>query len=341
MKKIFLIILFNILFFTALVVITGYYIDNNICKDVLPYWLNNKIIRWNIDESKIDIEKYAFEINPIIHLESNSENFNKFCGEERLKFGEEYSKNPILVLGCSYAYGQGLKLEQTFPYLLANITKRPIYNFSQCGSHILANLQELENYSGAEKGEKINNAEYVIYVYMHDHINRYLRVDDLYVNYKYLDDFQQNKFLNYFMKIQLFRLLYYSFKINNIINGGGRDNIEMFIENSSQYLKKIMLSSYKKIKEIAPKAKFIIIIYDEKMPDENGNLKIKYDSEVLNSHIWQEINNETDIEVIHTKDITGFVFDKDYKLKKDISDWHPNEKAWAVFTPKFAKKYIN
>ena len=29
-----------------------------------------------------------------------------------------------------------------------------------------------------------------------------------------------------------------------------------------------------------------------------------------------------------------------YKLKEDIVDWHPTAKAWEVFTPMFAEKYI-
>ena len=101
------------------------------------------------------------------------------------------------------------------------------------------------------------------------------------------------------------------------------------------------MKSYHHIKTIAPNAKFIIIVYDEKLPADEDNLTIKYDSEILNSHIWKELENETDITIVHTKDITGFLFDKDYKLKQDIANWHPNEKAWQVFTPKFAKNYIN
>ena len=30
----------------------------------------------------------------------------------------------------------------------------------------------------------------------------------------------------------------------------------------------------------------------------------------------------------------------DYKLEEEICDWHPNARAWAEFTPKFAEKYI-
>ena len=165
--------------------------------DGLPKLLNDKIMKWNIDESKIDIQKYDVEKNKVVNVEFNDKNYNKFCGEERVKFGEEYNKNPIVILGCSYAYGQGLKSEQTFPYLLANITKRPIYNFSKCGTHILVDIRELEIFTTEEDRKKINKADYVIYLYMHDHINRYLNINDVYVNYKYFYDFQTNKFLNY------------------------------------------------------------------------------------------------------------------------------------------------
>ena len=247
-------------------------------------------------------------------------------------------------MGGSYAYGHGLKREQTFSYLLSNITKRPIYNFSNCGGFIWTSLDNIRYFIEINEDNinKLKNSEYVIYIYMHDHINRFLVINIMYNFYEYLISPKTNVFVKNILKIPVFRFLFIEQKINRIVNSEkNKEYINRFAQNSSKFLKNSILLSYEHIKEIAPKAKFIIIIYDEKMPDENGNLKIKYDSEVLNSHIWQEINNETDIEVIHTKDITGFVFDKDYKLKKDISDWHPNEKAWAVFTPKFAKKYIN
>ena len=60
----------------------------------------------------------------------------------------------------------------------------------------------------------------------------------------------------------------------------------------------------------------------------------------MNDKIWDEINAETNVTVVKTNDIMGFYFDKDYKLEEEICDWHPNARAWAEFTPKFAEKYI-
>ena len=67
---------------------------------------------------------------------------------------------------------------------------------------------------------------------------------------------------------------------------------------------------------------------------------IKFESDIINSKIWEDFAKETGAKVVRTKDITGFYFDKDYKLNEDIAGWHPNAKAWAELTPEFANKYI-
>ena len=67
---------------------------------------------------------------------------------------------------------------------------------------------------------------------------------------------------------------------------------------------------------------------------------IKFESDIINSKIWSDFEKETGTKVIRTKDIMGFYFDKEYKLKEDIAAWHPNERAWIELTPKFAEKYI-
>lgn len=44
--------------------------------------------------------------------------------------GQKYTKPPILIYGCSYGYGAGLKDNEHFGYILSEQAKRPVYNFS-------------------------------------------------------------------------------------------------------------------------------------------------------------------------------------------------------------------
>lgn len=287
-------------------------------------------------DNKVDIKQYETEELPSTFklIPTTVETENEFCGERRVEIGEKYKKLPIVILGCSYAYGHGLKKEKTFPYVLSEITQRPVYNYSNCGGHGFGSLVFFLHNIDTENSEETNKFKYFIYIYMWDHINRYMTIDFW---MRYYNLFQEptktDKFLE---KFYLLNYLNMKFKIRQIMSEYPNS------EQSSLIQKKIMLYMYQEIKKISPDAKLIIIIYDEKIPDWRGGRQIKYVSDVMNSHIWKELEEETKggIKVIHTKELTGFVFDKDWKLEADICDWHPNEKVWTYFTPLFAKKYI-
>ena len=82
----------------------------------------------------------------------------------------EDKKQPVMLIGCSYAYGHGLKYKKTFAAKLSNIMKRDIYNLSEIGSGPIDILISLD-YSKHFYDIKIP-PEYIIYVYMYHHPNR-------------------------------------------------------------------------------------------------------------------------------------------------------------------------
>lgn len=294
-------------------------------------------INGKIDNSQISYNDNITEEFVAKRLEYTGESHNQFCGEERIKFGENYKKNPIIILGCSYAYGHGLQREETFPYLLSNLTKRPVYNFGTCGSEALSSLAFFYNET---KEEPIKNPDYVIYIYMSDHINRYMNINTIYWNYNLIFGSNYNKYQKKISDIPLIKLILSYWELNKILNFNNED-YKQYFHNSEIYLKKVILSINKEIKTLYPNTKMIIILYNDKVARLYSPLKTKFDSEMLYySDIWDELSKETDITIVRTKDITGFLFDKNYKIKADIADWHPNAKAWKVFTPKFAEKYI-
>lgn len=327
-KNSFKILFSNLLILGLLFASLNLYIDNNII--YIGKFLRNKniFISNNIDKSKIDISKYNVEKTTVKYIKDNGN--KNFCGENRIKYNiDKYpQKNSIVILGCSYVYGQGISNYKTFPYLLSNLSKRPIYNFAVCGGDAIFSLMQIE-----PKEYILNNADYVIYVYMHDHINRYLSLERLYYYYE-IYDMPKNKLKKILIKIPLFRLIFSSIKNKELLKNYPD------AKESSLFLKTMMKSLEKEVKKISPNAKLIIILYDQKIADIYSLDKIKFDYENQNSKIWNELQQETDITVVHSKDIVGFLFDKDYKLKKDVSDWHPSEKTWEVFTPLFAEKYI-
>jgi|GEM_PF-6345825 len=294
---------------------------------------------WNLNsfDKKIDLTGVDYEdfAPKLLEYKVEDDLYNQFCGETRLDFGAEYTKNPVLVFGCSYSYGHGLKREQSFPYLLSEYTKRPVLNLSKCGTDALDGLTSLDIYMQASD-RKIKNqssADYIIYIYMYDHINRYLARAQL---MEYYEEFFKPSFIEKcFIKIYLFKYLFAEIRKKIILHGFPES------EKSERFLKRVMEYLINQFRALAPKAEIIFIIYDEKIPFYWQNYAaLKYEYRVLNSKIWQETASEYGIKVIHTKDLTGIVYDKNYKLEYDISNWHPNERVWREFTPLFAEKYI-
>lgn len=279
-----------------------------------------------------DFDNYV-EPYSVKKLLFNEENILKFCGEQRYSFGEKYKKNPIILFGCSYSYGHGLRKEETFPFYLSKITERPVLNFSGCGSEIISSYQNFLKYKEFNIPQTlIKNSDYIIYIYMFDHVNRLIHIRYFYN--KYNDIFEPSGLEKSLSKIPLFRYLLAAYRLQKVFQKYPNS------KEAARIMKKVIILYFKNSERYAPNAKKIIILYDEKIPDFYSVADIIYLHELMNSPIWKEIEKETDIKVLHSKDITGFLFDKHYKIEKDIAGWHPNARAWQVFTPKFAKEYI-
>jgi hypothetical protein len=333
--KIILIILINFLLISFIYFALEYKI-----KTSYKYNLEFNFLKHNWDSVEINDEKYLdlIEKKPdnFKKIILNDEIYNKFCGEKRTIFGEKYKNNPIITIGDSYVYGHGLQKEQSFPAILSDVTQRPVLNIAECGLDILYNIDLLSAYlkNNPQQSDFVKNADYIIYVYMRDHINRFFSMERLmkYYNRIYkptsIDKFLEKIFLIHFFNINI--------KKKKILDGYPDS------EKSIVFLKDVILFSYKEFKKYAPKSQMIIILYDEKVSDEYIIETVKYENDILNSLMWKEIEKETNgnIKVVHSKDLTGFIFDKNWKLNEDFIDWHPNAKVWEYFTPLFAKEYI-
>jgi len=233
----------------------------------------------------------------------------------RKPVGLNYKKKPILFLGCSYAYGEHLNDEETISYKVSEKTKRPVYNWS-C---MAGGIQHV--YYVIDKMPKITpEPEYIFYLYFSDHLRR------MYTNV---------------YKVDCYENLQYRLKDGKLEKKDNRYNIfdnSYFLSNIKDY---ILLNYYKntknshnlfivyathlknRIKELYPKTKFIIVVYDE-MP----------------YRLFQELKNNG-IEVIYIYKCTDInLEDEKYKLPKEKDfNQHPNGLTWDVVSDIIVNEY--
>ena len=242
MNKVIRIVFINIVILAVIFAVLNFIIDKNTEKIFNLLKNSNNVFNY-MSDAALSLNKEITEKYIGKTLEISEENCKKFCGEQRFIFGENYKNNPIIILGCSYTYGHGIKKEETFPYLLSELTKRPVYSFSLCGSDGLSSLARMKSYN---EEQPIKNADYVIYLYMLDHINRYMDASVVYNNYNIIFSSSENQFIKKIINIPLIKLILSHFQINKIITSGKyTDNYKKYFTNSENYLKKVILSIYK------------------------------------------------------------------------------------------------
>lgn len=318
----------------SLLIILANFFVNNLVKEekineVLRFFRNDLSDYFTLP---VNIESYPTEQRVCKLLENNNESYAIFCGEDRRKYIKNPNNHSIVTFGCSYSYGHGLKKEETFQSYLSSLTKYNVFNYAMCGGDIIGGLNDLKNHP--EHLTEMNDVEYVIYTYMYDHINRFLSVSSFYNHYEFLFDNSEEKIIKQLLKAPLFRLLLSSFQLYLIKKELPQtDKIEKSYKNAIK-------RANEQLKLFFPNTKFIVILYNEKLPNDRSAFDIWFVSQFMESEIWEELKQEENIQIVRTKDVVGFYFDKEYKLKEDIADWHPNSKVWKEFTPKFVSQYI-
>lgn len=91
-----------------------------------------------------------------LNKEKNSPGFFK---DFNIKYNWAYQdKKPIIIFGCSFAYGAMLNEEQKIHTKLSKLLKRNIYNFGQCGAGIqfMYSLLNTEDFFKQIKGYYIH-----------------------------------------------------------------------------------------------------------------------------------------------------------------------------------------
>ena len=261
------------------------------------------------------IKKYEYKWN----FYKNFDDKYEYIKLNRLRkpVGLNYKKKPILLMGCSFAYGYNLKENENLGYRLSELLKRPVYNRAfewLWGVHTMLYQSRREDFY-----KEVPEPKYVIYVFITDHINRIaasaidpvLRLPHLRYIYKNGKLEREKCACRYnlymFKAYTLFRAQ--SVKENfqyKILN-------EYFIETKQEFDKH--WKNYK----------FIILLYDEAEDLDYIMNKIDVDDLKKNGFI-----------VVHTKDLIGRYLNKSGDRIED--KFHPSSYAWSLIAPKLADK---
>lgn len=261
----------------------------------------------------------GFKYRPLYVVRKANYSLDSLKMNMRNPQGLVYAKPPILIYGCSYAYGFALDEKETFGYKLSELTKRPVYNFAVSSKGLQDALFLMRN------DEKITpEPEYIFYVFINDHVRRMFvncnKIDNVkYLTYKNINgNLVQNTDL----------ISDYSYLLRSLKNQTYYFLKGFFKKQIFELTKLYFVSVKNEINKKYPNAKFIVIDY------ENGH------ENYLSSQKIQELEKEG-IEIISLSK----VFDdklkmNKYKNPKELDPFrHPNGKAWDIIVKYLSEKY--
>ena len=241
--------------------------------------------------------------------------------------GESYTnKSPILVFGCSFAEGS---LTENFEYQLAEKTKRKVYNFGHSGLGVATMYNQLKQPDFKELLDKNKKPEYIIYIFITDHIYRlysdkYGAKEKIYVK----ENIQPEN-----IKTQIFRQLCRLWIGSDLIGKYIYKNYlaKEKLNNSFDLLIEYFKGSKKEAQKYNKDIKFIILKYPtEHISPEELN-------ELYTTARWNELSLDGFIVIDLKEYIDEDLTDKKYMFQ----DFHPNKEAWNVITNKLAKDINN
>lgn len=232
------------------------------------------------------------------------------------------TKPPILTIGCSFVYGTEINDNETLAYQLQKLTKRKVYNYgyqAQGVQHVVYKLQD----SPVFKEQNIV-PEYVIYVFITDHLNR------MYLNHFTYDD--PEKYIRYHVKDnKLERDLAHivpSDYIKRTLLARSFNKL-MFKHKSDKtkfdFLKLHLEKAQKAMLKINPNAKFVIVVYHPEA----------FMCEPFYTDRWKELEEEGFIVIRFDSDKYNYLLKDEYIAPDHV---HPSGKAWQVLVPIIAEK---
>lgn len=239
----------------------------------------------------------------------NKDKFDVYYRQPNI--AENSTKNPILVFGCSFAYGDGLENNETIAGQLSKLTNRTVYNRAEGGMGPQMMLYQLK--TGIIKN-MVKDCDYVIFVNIADSNRRCV----MYRCWPFLPKTGVKYKLSKNNKLILNTLPQIIIKSNlyRYIDDTYSNTID-----SNKIFYAILKESYEETKNLYPGSRFIILNYSKE------KIEIAPELEYLG------------IEIINFEDLNikiDDIFDLKYQLSE--YDWHPNKEAWEYIVPKLIKK---
>ena len=301
------IIIFALLFFISDVLTYGYY-----SKNIQAYQVKNPF--------GYSIEQSCY----VTHLDNFFDGSNNtFMG--RKPDGLEYKdKMPVIVFGCSFAYGQYLNYNQTFTYKLAHTLKRPVYNRGIVGGSFQHMYFQSADFGNSNLFNVVKDTDTVIYIMITDHYRRtmlhYFNVLDScrLLNYSYKNHkfkMCNNKLINYI------RSSYTIKNLNHILAEKYSQNPRNAEEVTDKALDYFELSRTALEKHYGKKLKFVVIIYNT----------------------WDLPHNKILVEKLKQRNyivlkVTDLIKEDLNSPELMMENLHPSEKAWDLVVSESVKK---
>ena len=313
--KIFSIIFINIFVFLLLFFISDV-ITYNIYKNIFE---KDKVSQYTKFGYHFKISEYTANLKDFFNGSNNI-----YMG--RKPDGLEYkNKTPIVVFGCSFAYGQYLNFNQTFSYKLAHILKRPVYNRAISGGGFQFMYFQVVDFGNKHFFNDIPNTDTAIYILVDDHYKRLMR-NYFYVlspwplmTYSYKNGkfkINNNRFINFFKSIYISKYLNLVYTDNYINNPKHSEILTDMIVRYFELTKEKLEEHYNK------PINFYIILYE--------SWDISYKELLI-----KKLKNKGFI-VITTSELTNEDLNSPKYMMQD--NLHPTEAAWDLLTPLIAQK---
>ncbi len=316
LKNIFIVIV-NIILIFAFLVLTEFcvykYHTYVYYKDHPKFFNVNKFgYNWWFPEYFYELDKYF-----------NGGN-NLYYG--RLPDGLKYKdKLPVIVFGCSYAFGQYLNSNQTFSYKLSEQLQRPVHNRGITGG----SFQHMYMQTISDKlYTAVPDTDTIIYVMISDHYRRsklqYFDVLDyhVYPHFKIKDN--KLVMLDYKSDIKNFFRSLYIVKALNHVYAAKCDKTNKNADRLTDEALVYFINSRDELqKHYGKDIKFYVLFY------EDWNIPF---ADILR----KKLENHGFI-VTSTKYLT----DENLQLEKFRmqDNWHPTEAAWDLLTPLIIKEF--
>lgn len=320
--KIFKIIVINILFLFLVLGISDYLLYKKVCKEYYEYFPKEVTLQSPPQYLRYYLDNYTSSTLQYLKNKDNADFFRPIVYDNLT----EPHKPPILVFGCSFAFGGELEDNQTFSYKLQKLTNRITYNYAICACGIQHMLYILKNPKLFKRVKE--KPEYAIYIYINDHQRRLhgdpwiIENNGIYVQYRLKGEKLQlqNEILpSFFYRTFIVRKI---LQIQNEKYYGKFSEIEQL---NNDYLLALKLFSESKniLSERYPGIKFVILKYSNQQyfSPEHPNL-------------WNALEKEGFI-IIETKDLIG----REFTQEDTVADkFHPNEHAWDLVVPKLVEQ---